>query len=415
MPARRRPGRDIWDGDEFVDISSHSDGEPPQRARPLREQAGGRPSRRGAGTRPQRPGQGASSSPRRRPGPDGGPVPKGPPRRPASQRRGSPTPPPKARRPREPQPRKRKPPMSKGLRRFITLGVLFVMAAATCILAVSLAFKISDITVTGDQVYQAEDILRLCDYQLGENLFFVSTKDREEKLKAQLPYIADVDIRRHIPGTLEIHITGTEVASCIAEGGSWLYISGEGKILERQAEPRAGVMQIEGLAPVSPQVGQPVQLEDQGVQEAYSQILSTIVELGAWGAFTRLDLSDPYNITLWYQDRVEFKLGNATQLPYKVQFGYKLLQEGKIGPEEHGTLDLTYADVRRAGFTSTPGSAPSTSATTASGPASSVPEESQNDTGGDDGGTDGYTDDTGGTDDSWDTYWEDTGDAIPDG
>lgn len=356
-PVRRqRPPRGIWDGDDFTDISSHSDGEPPQRARPLREPAGGRKPRQGA--RPERPA--ARPAPRRggRPAEGGRP---GSPQRPASQRRGSPAPPPKARRPREPQPRKRKPPMSKGLRRLITFGVLAMMAAATWLLAVSLLFKISAITVTGDQVYQAEDILRLCDYRVGENLFFVSTKDREEKLKAQLPYIAEVDIRRHIPGTLEIHITGTEVACCIAEGGSWLYVSGEGKILERQAEPRPGVMQIEGLSPVNPQTGQSVELGDQGVQEAYSQILSVIVELGAWGAFTRLDLSDPYNITLWYQDRVEFRLGNAAELPYKIQFGYKLLQEGKIGPEESGVLDLTYADVRRAGFTSTPGSASSAS------------------------------------------------------
>lgn len=242
--------------------------------------------------------------------------------------------------------------MKKGLRRLLMIFVLLAMLVVTCLLAVSLLFKISEITVTGDMVYQTEDILNLCDYQVGDNLFFVTTADREEKLKSQLPYIADVEIRRHIPGTLEIHITGTQIACCIFVDGQWLYVSGEGKILEIQASPREGVMQIEGLAPQNPQVGEQVQLEDQGVEEAYSAILAKIVELGAWGEFTKLDITDPYNITLWYQDRVECKLGNGNELDYKVQFGYKLLREGHIGPEETGVLDLSYADVRRAGFTS---------------------------------------------------------------
>jgi len=244
--------------------------------------------------------------------------------------------------------------MKKGVRRLLMLGTILAMLVVTCVLAISLLFKISEITVTGDVVYQTQDILNLCDYKVGDNLFFISTADRVKKLKAQLPYIEDVEIRRHIPGTLEIHITGTQVACCIYADGSWLYVSGEGKILEMQAEPREGVMRIEGIAPQNPQVGAQVELEDEGVKEAYSVILAKIVELGAWGEFTRLDITDPYNITLWYQDRVECKLGNAAELDYKVQFGYKLLQEGHIGPEETGVLDLSYADVRRAGFTAQP-------------------------------------------------------------
>ncbi len=364
MAKRRTPPRDVWDGDDFVDITSHSTGEPPQRTRPLKE-----PARR---PRPQqRPApSGRLRPPANKPGERRNPPPPGRPRRPSQpdpRRQPSRRPPqrpseranerPSERRPkpkRPPQPRKRKPPMKKGTRRLLMMGTILTMLVITCVLAVSLLFKISEITVTGDVVYQTQDILNLCDYEIGDNLFFISTSDRVEKLKSQLPYIADVEIRRHIPGTLEIHITGTQVACCIYTEGMWLYVSGEGKILEMQAEPREGVMHIEGIVPQNPQVGAKVQLEDKGVEEAYSLILGKIVELGAWGEFTRLDITDPYNITLWYQDRVQCKLGNGAELDYKVQFGYKLLREGHIGQEETGVLDLSYADVRRAGFTSQP-------------------------------------------------------------
>lgn len=358
MAKPRPPARGVWDEDGFVDISSHSTGEPPQRARPLK---GPPPNPR---PRPQ-PQQRPAPAKRPRPAPnrpDGRkrPPPPGRPKRPTrpnqpgppSQRGRRPPRPGERPKQRPPQPRKRRPPMKKGLRRLLMLGTILAMLAVTCLLAISLLFKISEVTVTGDLVYQPQDILNLCDYQIGDNLFFVTTADRVKKLKSQLPYIADVDIRRHIPGTLEIHITGTQIACCIYTEGQWLYVSGEGKILEIQAEPREGVMRIEGLSPQPPKIGARVQLEDEGIEEAYSQILAKIVELGAWGEFTRLDITDPYNITLWYQDRVECKLGNGAELDYKVQFGYKLLREGHIGPEETGVLDLSYADVRRAGFTS---------------------------------------------------------------
>ncbi len=383
MAQNRKPRRGFWDGDDFVDIRSHSDGEVPQRARPLKETGNRRPRSQQRPAPPGRPrpaGDRASAQERpvRPPQPGGRPARPGQRplkeagnRRPRSQQRSAPARPPQpggrpvrpGQRPRPgkapapkrpPQPRKRRPPMKKGLRRLLMLGGIFVMLAVTCVLAISLLFKISEITVTGDVVYQTEDILRLCEYEVGDNLFFITTSDRVKKLKAQLPYIADVEIRRHIPGTLEIHITGTQVACCVFSEGMWLYVSGEGKILETQPEPREGVMRIEGLAPQNPQAGGMVQVEDKGLQEAYSTILEKIVELGAWGEFTRLDITDPYNITLWYQDRVECKLGNAAELDYKVQFGYKLLREGHIGEDQTGVLDLSYADVRRAGFTSQP-------------------------------------------------------------
>lgn len=395
MAKRRKPAKDIWDEDDFIDINSHSDGEPPQRARPLKERSGrrppprqgpapgsGRPSQaRGPGQgKPSQPGRSPQQDPRRRPPPPG--------RQKRPTRPGSPPP---ERRPKRPdQPRKRRPPMPKGLRRALMLLLVAAMLVVTCVLGISLLFKISEITVTGDLVYAEEDILRLCDYKMGDNLVFISTRDREKRLKEELPYIADVDIRRHLPGTLEIHITGTDVACCVYADGNWLYISGEGKILERQAEPRQGVMQVQGITPVDPQIGGQVELEDESLSGAYNTIFSTIVELGAWGDFTRLDLADPYNIILWYQDRVQCRLGNTTELAYKVQFGYKLWQEGKIGPEETGILDLSYADVRRAGFTAMPLEdigLPASSGQPAGD--SSSPESQPEDSGGEDGsGTD---------------------------
>jgi len=229
---------------------------------------------------------------------------------------------------------------------------VLVMAAATALLAIFLLFKVSDIQITGDVIegYQNADILEICGYEIGDNLFFLSTGDKEEKLMKQLPYIGEAEISRHLPGTLEIHLTAAEVTACVSDGSSWLYVSVEGKILEKQENPKSGTLQIMGLAPIDAEPGQMVQVEDENAQTAYRTILAVLAELGTAADFTRLDLSNLSDIRLVYQDRIEFQLGNVLELKYKIELGCRSLAE--LGAEAKGVMDLAYADeTKRAVFT----------------------------------------------------------------
>ena len=135
----------------------------------------------------------------------------------------------------------------------------------------------------------------------------------------------DAQILRHFPSGLEIHITAAQQAACVQSGSQWFIISGKGKILEEATQPLEGVMQITGLTLKDPVVGSTLQVEDASVQQALETILSTLVDLGGVGEFTALDLTDLYNITLSYQDRVMFQLGNTVDLEYKLTYGYGLV------------------------------------------------------------------------------------------
>ena len=79
----------------------------------------------------------------------------------------------------------------------------------------------------------------------------------------------------------------------------------------------------------------------------------------------------------------KFLLGNAADLAYKVEFGYKIASDPKsIGTQETGTLDLTVAnDVKRSTFTADkPGE--NNSASSAGGDSGTVPDSSSNDSSG---------------------------------
>lgn len=363
MPAKKRPsGRDPLAGETFIDINAHS-----------RSQPGG-------------PGpQGNPPARRRPPGPPGGPG-----------------------RPRREPPRKGHKPLGKTARRVTLLLAVLAMAAVTALLCVFLLFKVADIQVTGDPVYSQEEVLALCDYAIGDNLLFAPTQSQEERLESQLPYVEDAEVIKHFPNTLEIRITAAQTAASVSSGGGWLYVSSQGKILELGAEPAAATMQVTGFVSTATQPGQYLQAEDATALSALQEILTALTQREMITQCTRLDLTDLYDIRLWYQDRVECKLGSTAELTYKLDFAYDALinptTENRIGDKETGVLDLSYAaDAHKAGFEAGPVD-PEGSASSAA--ASSTPEGEGTDT------TDGTTGETSG-----DTGGETSGgrgDDIPD-
>ena len=373
MPAKKRPsGRDPLAGETFIDINAHS-----------RSQPGG-------------PGpQGRPPARRRPPGPPGG-----------SGRRP----------PRREPPRKGRKPLGKTARRVTLLLAVLAMAAVTALLCVFLLFKVADIQVTGDPVYSQEEVLALCDYAIGDNLLFAPTQSQEERLESQLPYVEDAQVIKHFPNTLEIRITAAQTAASVSSGGGWLYVSSQGKILELGAEPAAATMQVTGFASTATQPGQYLQAEDATALSALQEILTALTQREMITQCTRLDLTDLYDIRLWYQDRVECKLGSTAGLTYKLDFAYDALinptTENRIGDKETGVLDLSYAaDAHKAGFEAGPVD-PDGSASSAA--ASSTPEGEGTDT------TDGTSGDTTGEtsggrgDDIPDSPFT-TGDSTPTG
>lgn len=303
---------------------------------------------------------------------------------------------------RSPQPRKRTDkPVNKGVRRLMIGVTVLVMAASTALLAIFLLFKVSEIRVIGDEIpgCTEEDVLSICGCKVGDNLFFFPAGSKEKELKERLPYIEEAKISRQFPGTLEIELTKAQVASCVSAEGSWLCLSGGGKALEAREQPAEGVMQVTGLPVGGLQVGQGIgtveeqlqaradeleraltQLQNEASSEseetdkaalekaeadlqaakddcgafrAYRAVVSKLEELGTAGNFTKLDLTDMSGIRLVYLDRVEFRLGAAVELEYKVGLGISSLEKWASqhpGTEARGVMDLTTADETKTAY-----------------------------------------------------------------
>lgn len=266
--------------------------------------------------------------------------------------------------------------MGKAKRRILMILGLFVMLTGTGFLAESLLFRVTGVRITGDPVYPEEQIKTICNFKAGDNLLFIPTGEKERALQEQLPYIGKAKISRRIPGTVVIEVAAAQPACCIQVGGSWLVVDGGGKVLENRADPIQGILQVSGLAPSAAQPGKTIVLEDEAAAAAFTEIVEKVSQLEAANDFTRLNMANMEDIRLWYQDRVECKLGGTAQLDYKIQTGYNLFHnEGErgIGQNEKGVLDLSYSDTKTFYFS--PGEVDPSTAVQAAPPTESGEQE----------------------------------------
>lgn len=276
------------------------------------------------------------------------------------------------------EPRKRKKPMSLFKRRLLIVLALLSMIAVTVFLAESLLLRVTEIKVTGDEIYAQEDILKLCGVREGDNLLLIPASDREQKLESQLPYISKAKITRKIPGTVIIEITASRGVCSIESGGAWYVIAGDGKVLETCPGPKEGLMQVLGVTVQSAKVGETLVLDNEEASTVFTEIVGIIDRLGEDGQsaaseFTKMDLTNLYDMRLWYQDRIECILGSNIQLDYKLTYGYGNLTDPNIGDQERGVLDLSYLPTKRTSYFAPSEGSPGARPTVA--PDGTVPDE----------------------------------------
>ena len=96
---------------------------------------------------------------------------------------------------------------------------------------VSPIFNIDEIKVLGNEKVDAETIESLSGIEKGKNIFQISKKNIVNDIKEN-SYINSVQVKRRLPGTIELDIEERKVAYQVKVINSYVYIDYKGYILE---------------------------------------------------------------------------------------------------------------------------------------------------------------------------------------
>lgn len=222
--------------------------------------------------------------------------------------------------------------------------ICFLFLCIGIVLVLTMFFNISKITVTGDAVYSAEDIINSSGVIVGDNLIFISKDEISEKITTELPYVNSVKIKRRLPSGLELLITKTEAKYAIISDGYYTLLNKDGKVLESGLEFIGENITLINLGEItSAELGKTVVPENERVFEKLILVSSACEECGLTD-ITSIDLSDIYNIKLVHQGRITLELGETDKnnTSKKLALGKSAIETQNEENEYYrGTINLT--------------------------------------------------------------------------
>lgn len=217
--------------------------------------------------------------------------------------------------------------------------MLFVLCVVIfLILARTVFFNIDEYIVTGNKIYSADKILEAGNLRDGRNMYGINLDKTAEKIKDNLIYIEDVELKRKLPNKFIVTVSeATACACCEYEGSRYAIITRTGRYLEtEQLGARAGLMLIKGLDLKNVAIGEDFEPADETKKTIILELLESIGEI-CDGDITEIDITDRTNITMKYQDRIDIDFGSSLDYEYKLRYITAIITES-LDPDAEGKI-----------------------------------------------------------------------------
>jgi cell division protein FtsQ len=246
--------------------------------------------------------------------------------------------------------------------RFLLHLASIVAVVLAVLFGISIFFKVDTVTVSGNEKYTQWDVYEASGIQKGENLLTLSRSRYCGNIRTALPYVESVRIGIKLPGTVKIEIQELDVVYAVEdEGGAWWLMRADGGIVDSiGVAETASYTKITGVQITGAEVGQPARAATPIPEETLSDgapapvvqdtarqleivvsILQSLEVIGLIGDMASVDVTDTENIVLWYGQRFQIELGDATELSKKLGL-IKTAVESEMKAYDSGVLDVSF-------------------------------------------------------------------------
>lgn len=255
--------------------------------------------------------------------------------------------------------------------RYIYYVVLFGVAAAVAIyiLSTTVLFNVENFEVISDSQYTEEQVIEACGVANGENMIKLDKSAAESRLIENLPYIDKAEVSVKLPNTLSITITQASAAANVRNGDRYYLVSENGRIMDAElAKPNPKYVVVEGFGAEYAVSGDFLAAANEGSRNNIAKLLNTVKkyagvdensdetaskkypilfelikairESGIEGKIKSIDITNIYGITMNYDNRLIFELGDSQDTVLKLTIAQKLIADGEFDGEK-GTLVLS--------------------------------------------------------------------------
>jgi cell division protein FtsQ len=198
--------------------------------------------------------------------------------------------------------------------------------------------KVRNITVSGCETKNKEDITALSGLKYGDSIFLIDA-EKVSKALASDPYIKPLKVEVEYPDSVSINIKERKEAACVPEAGSVLIIDDECWLL-RIADTTVGIPypSVSGLSLGVFRVGERLGASDAFQLDVLSKVLIAAEKSGT--SLKSIDVSIAADVVLEINEGYKVELGDDTGLDHKFELLkgsiVKLTELGKTG----GIIDV---------------------------------------------------------------------------
>lgn len=234
--------------------------------------------------------------------------------------------------------------MQSKIKQSFSRPLLFIVVVISTIFVMSVAFRVEDIQVSGNEHYTADEIINAVEIEQGDNLFFFDRFAAVSRVFAKLPYVDEVSVTRNLPNKVIIEIVESKALAYIVLGNENWTIDKDCKILGKVAEgEEASLIPVEGFDPGTLFIGEYLTDADESDRATVylKKILDNIQGRNMSSLITKIDFSNVNNVVVYYNNRFIINLGDPNETDTKfgmVESAILQLREG-----DSGILDVTDA------------------------------------------------------------------------
>ncbi len=236
---------------------------------------------------------------------------------------------------------KQKPSKRRGSNILLYISLITVFVAVVIILSLTVFFNVETITVkTKSSNYTNEQIISMSGLSIGNNLWLTNTKQAEEIIKTQLPYIGEVTVKKRFPSTFEITVKDVKPNRVYIWGGKFALAYNE-KILKMVDEYNGNYL-VYDIPIKDASVGLPVTLEED-ISEVYTKLNKSVSE-SKLDKINVIRFSNAVDIKLIYDNRLLLDIGTTENLNTKLKNAVEVIKKvnQKHGEDAEGTINLKY-------------------------------------------------------------------------
>lgn len=223
--------------------------------------------------------------------------------------------------------------------------LLAVILAAVALFAGCIVFfRVQTVEAAGNRRYTAEEIISVSGVEIGDYLALLDKNYIVRKIRAELPYVESVSIKRDLPDSVLITVEESTAAAAVEANGSWWLINSSGKLLEEVSSPGSHAV-LTGLTPISPKVGSVAQLAaESAIRWEYAmQFLRVLEDMELSGELVSLDCSSAGEFTARYGDRFTLLIPSTGDFSEYLTLLIRAVEE-ELDEAETGIFDFTHYD-----------------------------------------------------------------------